>query len=270
MFSQIVTNIKVNLIFYRRNRLVFVASLFIIFMLVLSSIPGLLFMTKSKHVEIIRLVFVELSRFATILTAGLGLLFMSHHIRSRSIKMVFTKPCLPETWLLSGFLSGAIVCFSLYIIIFLLTSSLFFIWDVPFQWGIFYMTVNEFLQALIVFSYMTFLAVIFHPVAAVFFAFLFQEGVLYYGKIVLSSGIKAYNAGILTSVLQFLKVIVDIAYLVLPSFKPFSAEMSKVYSSLRLTDAEWDYLFLAFGYTFFISALFYLLSDYFLKKKRLI
>lgn len=270
MFSQLITNIKVNLIFYKRNRLLLVASIFIILMVALSSIPAMFFMTKSKHVDIIKMVFSELSGFVFVVAAGLGLLFVSHHIRNRSTKMIFTKPCTPEIWLLSGFLSGTIICFLLYAGVFLISTLLFIIWDVPFQWGILYMTANEFLQSLIILSYMIFLSVILHPVIAVFFVIIFQESMLYYMKLFLQSGMKAYNEGAFSSFLTVLKAVVDTLYLVFPTFKPFSEDMTQVYSSLRLSDTKWEYLFLTMAYTIIVSTLFYLLSDYFLKKKRLI
>jgi hypothetical protein len=37
----------------------------------------------------------DLNAFVRILAAGMGLLIMSSHLRNRSLKMVFTKPCPP-------------------------------------------------------------------------------------------------------------------------------------------------------------------------------
>jgi ABC-type transport system involved in multi-copper enzyme maturation permease subunit len=226
------------------------------------------FLTKTKHLEIIKMVFSQLSSFATIITAGLGLLFISHHIRNRTTKMVFTKPCPPEIWLLSGFFSASIVSLAFYVVIFLICTKLFFVLGIPYQLGIFYFIFNEFFQAIILLSYVILLTVLFHPVIAVLFVFIFQDGTFYYVKLLLMSGIKATGESSVSPFLKLIKGFVDIIYLILPTFKPFSEETSHIYSSLRISDANWAYFLLTFAYTLSISALFYFLSAYFLKKKR--
>jgi len=268
LYSQLVTNIKVNLKFYKRDRLLFIASIFIICILGLSVIPALFFLTKTKHLQIITTIFSQLSKFITLITAALGLLFISHHIRNRITKMVFTKPCSPETWLLSSFLSASLVSLALYAGIFSICSILFLVWKIPFQWGILYITVNDFLQALIALSYITLLAVLFHPVIAVLFIFIFHDGTFYYLKLLLTGGIKVSGESSLTSMLKFAKWIVDIIYMLIPNGEPFSEKMSVVYSSLRISTESLQYLFFAFAYTLFVTVFFYLLSLYALKKKR--
>ncbi len=270
MYSKLMTNIGVNFKFYRRNRLLVAVSIFIILVLGLSTVPAMFFLTKTKHLEIISMIFHQLSSFATIITAGLGLLLISHHIRNRSIKMIFTKPCPPDIWLLSSLISASIVSLILYTGTFLICSVLFFVWDIPFQWGIIYITINDFLQAIIILSYITFLSVIFHPVLAVLFIFIFHEGTFYYLKILLMSGIKAAGEGSVSPLLKILKGFADIIYMILPTTNPFSEKTSQIYSSLRISDASWKYLLLTLLYTLIISALFYLFSDYFLKKKKFI
>ncbi|MBI5026748.1 MAG: hypothetical protein HZC12_08525, partial [Nitrospirae bacterium] len=240
MYSQLITNIGINFKFYRRNRLLLVASIFIILVLGLSTIPGMFFLTKSGHLEIIRMVFSQLSSFATIVTAGLGLLLISHHIRNRSTKMVFTKPCLPEVWLLSSFLSASAVSFALYAGILLICSILFVVWNIPFQWGMLYIAFNDFLQAVILLSYITFLTVIFHPVLAVLFIFIFHEGTFYSIKLLLIGGIKAVGEGSVSIWLKILKGVVDVIYMVSPSLEPFSEKTGQIYSSLRISDANWE------------------------------
>jgi hypothetical protein len=262
------TNIRANLKFYRRNRLLFVASLCILGMLGLSTIPSFFYFTKGKHLEIIKTVFSEFSSFATIITAGLGLLFISYHVRNRVTKMVFTKPCSPEVWLLSSLMSAAFVSFLFYAGLFALCSLLFLVWGIPFQWGIFYITANDFLQAIIALSYLSFLAVIFHPVIAVLFLFIFHESGLYYLKLLLASGTKASGEASLSSVLEAAKVLVDVMYMIVPSSKPFADKMNPVYSSLRISTEDWQYLALSLGYTLSVAALLYLLSLYFLKRRR--
>jgi len=268
VFPQLAANIGVNFKFYRRNRLLLVASIFIIGVLGLSTIPALLFLSKTKHLELINIIFSELSSFTTIITAALGLLFISYHIRNRTTKMVFTKPCSPDVWLLSSLVSASIVSLVLFAGIFSICSILFLVWKIPFQWGIIYVTVNDFLHVTIILSYITFLAVLFHPVIAVLFIFIFHDSTFYSLKLLLAGGIKASNDGPLSLALKIAKWFVAFIYMIIPTSKPFSEKMSVIYSSLRISAENWQYLFLAFIYTLVVTTLFYLLSLYFLKKKQ--
>lgn len=268
MYPQLIANIKTNLKFYIRNRLLLAAAIFTILVLGMSIIPSIIFFSMTKHLEIVRTIFSQLNSFATIVTAGLGLLLIYHHINNRSTKMVFTKPCLPDVWLLSSFFSASLVSFILFSGTLLICSTLFLIWNIPFQGGIIYITINEFLQAIILLSYITFLSIILHPVLVVLIIFIFSEGTFYYLKIFLVNGLKAGGDGNYISFLKALKGFADVIYILIPSFSPFSEETAKIYSSLRLSDARWDYLLLTLAYTLLISSLFYFLSVYFLKRKR--
>jgi len=265
MFQQIIANIETNLIFYRRNRLLVAAAVFIVLMLGITTLPSLFFMSSTKHLDQVRMIVQEIHGFAFVLTAGLGLLLVSQHIRDRSIKMVFTKPCLPETWLLSSFLSAAIVAFVLYAGAFIIAVILSAIWGIPFPSGIIYISINEFFQTLSLMSCVTFLSVIFHPVLAALFIFLFQEQTFYFLKMLLASGVKTAGEN---SFLKLLKFFVDVVYMVLPTFNPYAEKTHQIYTTLRGSDANWDYLFPAIAYALTVSALFYFLTVLVLKKKR--
>jgi len=265
MFQQIIANIQTNLIFYRRNRLLVAASVFIVLMLGLTTLPSLFFMSSSKHLDQVRTIVQQIHSFAFVLTAGLGLLLVSQHIRDRSVKMVFTKPCLPETWLLSSFLSAAIVAFVLYAGAFIIAVILSALWGIPFPSGIIYISLNEYFQTLSLMAYVTFLSVIFHPVLAALFILLFQEQTFYYMKMLLASGIKATGE---QPFLKLLKLLVDVVYMVLPTFNPYADKTHQIYSTLRGSDANWDYLFPAIAYALTVTALYYFLTVLVLKKKR--
>lgn len=268
LYHQLIANIKTNLKFYIRNRLILAASIFIILILGMSTIPSIIFFSMTKHLEIVRTILSQLNSFATIVTAGLGLLLIYHHISSRSTKMVFTKPCLPDVWLLSSLFSASVVSFILFSGILLICSTLFLIWNIPFQGGIIYITINEFLQAIILLSYISFLSIILHPVLVVLIILIFSEGTFYYLKVFLINGLKAGGDDNYIFFLKALKGIVDVIYILFPSFSLFSEETAKIYSSLRLSDARWEYLLLTLVYTLLISSFFYFLSVYFLKRKR--
>lgn len=268
MYQQILANIRTNLIFYRRNRLLIASVVFIVLMLGLTTLPSFFFMSNTQRLEQLRQLFSTLNRFALVLTAGLGLILISQHIKDRSVKMVFTKPCLPETWLLSSYLSATLVAFVLYAGSFLVASLLSLIWKIPYPSGIVFISVNQFFQTVSLMAYATFLSVILHPVLAALVLLVFQEGLLYTLKIVLAGGIKAAGAKAFVPFLKFVKLFVDAAYLVLPTFNPYAEKTAPVYSSLRGSDANWHYLFPAIAYALTVSALFYFLTVYVLKKKR--
>jgi hypothetical protein len=268
MFQQIIANIETNLIFYRRNRLLVAATIFIVLMLGITTLPSLFFMSSSKHLDQVRTIVQNIHAFAFVLTAGLGLLLVSQHLKDRSVKMVFTKPCLPETWLLSSFLSAAIVAFVLYAGAFIIAVILAAIWGIPFPSGIIYMSLNEYFQTISLMAYVTFLSVIFHPVLAALFVVLFQEQTFYYMKMILASGVKAAGEKAILPFVKLLKLFVDAAYMVLPTFNPYADKTHQVYSTLRGSDANWDYLYPSIAYALTVSALFYFLTVLVLKKKR--
>ncbi len=268
MYQQLLANMSTNLIFYRRNKLLIAASIFVTLVLGLTALPALFFSSQTQHLEQLNMVFTHVNQLAMCIAAGIGLLMVSQHIKDRSIKMVFTKPCLPEIWLLSSFLSAAFLAFLLYCGSILIASVLASVWKMPFPLGIFYITLNEFFQTVSIIAYVTFLSVIFHPVLALMFLFVFHESLFYWLKILIASGIKAASANAFIPLLKFLKVLVDTIYMILPTFSPYAEKTHQVYSSLRGSDGDWSILLLNISYSLILTTLFYLLTVYVLKKKR--
>lgn len=261
-------NIQANLLFYRRNRLLVAAAAFLVFLMGITSIPGMLFTSNTQHLELLKSVLHLVTGFGTVVTVGLGLMLVSQHIRDRSVKMVFTKPCPPEVWLLSSFLSAGLVAAVIYAGAFLISIFLFLLWSIPFQSGVVYILINGFFQAISFMAFATFLSVVFHPVLALFFLLIFQEGIFYWLKIVLTGGIKAVGDGGYAPLLKFIKIFVDALYMIWPSFSPYEAKMTQVSATLRGADADWTYLVLAILYASVLTALFYFLTDFVLKRKR--
>lgn len=267
MVRQLITNIRTNLMFYRRSRLLRAIVLFLLFIWGLMLIPSILFITSTTRFEIIKHIFCQLSVFSTFLTVILGTSALFHHIRSRCIKMVITKPCLPEIWLLSNLLSPIIVCFTLYMLTFLICLALFMIWGIPIQWGLIYITLDSFFKAIVILSYLMFLITIFHPIIAVLFALIIQENTIYLLLTWIMVGLETVENPVHKVLLQWLKPIFYFIYMILPT-EPFSDKTLSIYNSLRVTITDLKYLFSTFGYTMILASFFYLLADYFLKKKR--
>ncbi|MDA8100849.1 MAG: hypothetical protein M0042_14630 [Nitrospiraceae bacterium] len=268
MYAKLWANIETNMLFYRRNRLLVAAALFIVLVMCLTSIPAIVFTSKSQHLDLIKVVLNMVTSFGTIVTVGLGLMLVSQHIRDRSVKMIFTKPCLPEVWLLGSFLSAGLVAAVLFAGGLLIASVLFMVWSIPFQSGVLFIVVNEYFQAMSLMAFATFLSVVFHPVMALFVLLVLREGMFYWLKVMLAGGIKALGESGLAVLLKVVKFFVDAVYMIWPTFAPYSEKMMKLGNSLRGADADWMYLGLAAMYSIVLTAAFYFLTGYVLKKKR--
>lgn len=270
MAAQILANIGANFKFYRRNRLLVMASLVTLSVLGFSTLPSLFYVTQSRHLTMLITLFTEMNLFIYLVTAGLGLQFISQHLDNRSTKMVFTKPCLPDVWLLSGFLSAALVSLLLHVLNVTLCALLSWTWGLPFQWGMAGVACFNFIKSLILLSYISFLALIIHPSLAVFSVLFFSESMFYYLKLsFMTSAKNAPSSGTWgIAALQFIHKAVDVIYMLLPSLSPFGDRMLRATYTLRMTPSQLKYLPLAFLYAACLCALFHFLSVYALKKKR--
>ncbi len=270
MKNLLLTNIRVNLKFFRRNRILIVVSVFMGIIFLISMIPSLFFITRAEHMDLVKRVFSTFSEFLTLIVGIMGMLYIHHHTSNRNLKMVFTKPCTPEVWLLSGIASAMLISSFLYLLSFIICSIFFAVWSIPLYHGLFLVALNEFFQSMIVFTYISFLTLLMHPVIVILFIIIFQEGFFYSLKVILAGGIKALNEGAGAAFLKAMKFIVDILYFIVPTFSPYHAKLSDFYSSLRVDLNALKYLSLSFGYTATAVALFYFLSLHLIKKKRLI
>jgi ABC-type transport system involved in multi-copper enzyme maturation permease subunit len=100
-------NIWADVTFYRRSKLLLAFMLVFLLMTALQSLPPLFMNSGVQSFNSLQEIVSDLNFFLLVLAAGMGLLVISSHLRNRSLKMVFTKPCPPEMWLLSAYLSAA-------------------------------------------------------------------------------------------------------------------------------------------------------------------
>jgi len=265
----LIGNLKANLKFFKRNRLLLALLVLLIFIPALFSIPGFLMNSTGNRLKSVMFLYSEMSRFAWMIGAGSVLFFISHHLRNRSLKLVFTKPFTPEMWLLAGLGTSAALTLLVFLAVILICEILFLLWNISFQWGLLYMAFYDYSSSVMLIFYMGFLAVIFHPAMAVLFALIFQEGTFLFLKGVLKAA--GGDAGGLSALLvKGIKAVVDLVYFVMPTFTPFEEHASKVHGSLRLEPGSFKYLLLSVNYAVVVSAAFFLLSAIFLKRKRLI
>lgn len=268
MNKHLIANIKTNLKFYRRNKLLILIAIFFLFIWGMAFIPSLIFISAGQKFKIIQSFLQQSGWFINIFIAALGMLTIFHHMNSRSYKMVITKPCSPEIWLLSNFISAMLVAASLYLLVFLSSLIMFLVWHIPLQWGLLYIILDGFFRSVISFSILTFLTVVVHPFIAVLVISLINEGTFYWLIVLVSAGLKTATKLSAKIILYIGKYFLYVIYMLLPSFTPFSDETHKIYSGLKIIPSDLKYLGLTFLYTTLISLLFYFLADYSLKSKR--
>jgi hypothetical protein len=267
VLSQLLLNTRVHLRFYARNRLLMAFGLVMLLFFGLTLVPMLMFQTSSDRFNMLRMITAQMSGYAMVFTASLGLFAVSSHLRNRNVKLVLTKPCLPETWLASIFLSALLVAVVIYTLVALAAGALSWLWNIPWQWGFAFVALDGVCRALIQMAFLTCLATAFHPVVAVLIALFFNEGIFYQLKYLLAGTIAADGG---KPWLLAASVVCDAFYMVMPMAEPLSNRTESVYNSLRAGGGDWLNLVGVLGYSVLLSAFLFLVSDYLLRRKSLI
>jgi|SRR5215831_14846215 len=266
MLDRLWVNIAVQMKFYRRNRLLLVVGLLFLLLSAISIIFSFVFGSTTGRFEIVRSVLTQAGTFAFLFVGGLSLFSISAHLRNRSLKMVLTKPCPPEIWLGSVYLSATLIAGALFAVIAGGTALLCWIWGIPIQSGFFLVALRGLSGALVASFYLGFLSVVMHPVMAVLLAVLLNEGVFYGLRFALLTAIRTTGGNPLLPVFEKATYLL---YMTLPVFDPYAEKVAAAEASLRATPADWRVLLQAGGYTLTVGALFYCLSLFFLKRKNL-
>ncbi len=267
MLSQLLLNTRVHLRFFARNRLLLAFGLVMLLLFGVTMVPMVLFESSSDRFNLLRSITGQMSGYALVFTASLGLFAVSSHLRNRNVKMVLTKPCLPETWLASIFLSALLVAAGIYTLLAVAAAALSWFWGIPWQWGFVYVAVDGACRAVIQMSLLTCLATAFHPVVAVLIALFFNEATFYQLKF-LVAGAMAADGG--KPWLTAASILCDAFYMVLPMADPLADRTQNVYQALRAGGIDWLNLGITLGYSVLLSAFLFVVSDYLLRRKRLI
>ena len=267
---QLLTCVRVNLLFYRRNRLLLLAAIVLLFIFLVSVIPSLLFETSNQRFSLVSHVFQSLNEYLFLFAAALGLLAVSSHLRDRSIKMVVTKPLPPEMWLLSHFLSAALMFVALAAGAVALSAALLWGWGIPFQAGLLYLAGVTVASCLIVFSYLTFLSSVMHPAVAGLVALTLQEATFRALSELAASGGGVVAGPIYKALLAAIQQGLYFVYAVLPSYVPFPEAVARVQASYRVETGDLGTLLLCLVYSLVLSALLFLLAVAALRRRRLI
>jgi hypothetical protein len=267
MLRQIKATISANFIFYRRNRILLIVGLFILAYCGFTLLPSFVYTSPNRKFVLLQYIFVRLEYYTVYFIGALGILTFYYYKSNRCLKMVFTKPCLPETWLLATFISTTLFSLLLYLIIFLFAFLIFPYLGFPFEWGLVYLSCYYFLISINIFAIFTFLSILIHPVVAGIIIFVSTSSYLYYFLFWSMLGLKiSPNRTWLTVIERILFY----AYLIVPRFDPYKENMKQVFDSFYVNPNDVTYLSYTFIYTLVLTSLFYFLSIYCLKKKRLI
>jgi ABC-type transport system involved in multi-copper enzyme maturation permease subunit len=258
-------NVLANFAYYRRSRLLLAFGLVFLLLTGLSSLPALFTHSGVQSFNSLREIFSDLNGFLLFLSGGLGLFIISSHLRNRSLKMVFTKPCSPAVWLLSAFLSAVAVSLLLNAVVLASTVVLSLGWHLPVRAGLAFVSVDTFVASVGIIAYLMLLATLVHPAIAATFALIFNADMFLAAQTWTQAAIRSGNS---STFLRALERLFYYLYLLLPMVYAFGKKTEGIYTSLRVMHGEWKYLIYSFGYALVLSAFCYLLALFALQRKK--
>lgn len=258
-------NARAHFAYYRRSRLLLAFALVFLLLTGLSSLPALFMFSGVRSFNALNGILSSLNVCVMLLSAGLGLFIVSAHLRNRSLKMVFTKPCPPSVWLGSAFLTAVAVSLFLNGVVLASTVALSFVWHLPVRAGLAFISLDTFIASVGLIAYLMLLAALAHPAIAVTFAIIFNAELFYSVETWTSSLIRSGNTSLSLRVLDKL---FHYLYLALPMVHAFEKKTENIYSSMRVLHGEWKYLLYSIGYVLVLSAFCYSVALFALQRRR--
>jgi len=258
-------NILTDFAFYRRSRLLLAFTLVALLLTGLSTLPVLFSGSSVQSFRSLQQVFSVLNDMLLFLAGAIGLLVISSHLRSRCLKMVFTKPCSPGAWLASAFLSAVLISLSLNALILGGSVILSFVWHVPVRAALVFLSAENFVVSIGIIAYLILLATLLHPALAVIFILIFNAE-MFYSFYTWTQG--AIRAGDSSFYLRVFEKLFHFFYLLLPMVNPFEKQLEGVSTSMRIAHGEWKYLVYSLGYVLVLSAFCYFVALFTLQRKR--
>lgn len=258
-------NFLTNLTYYRRSRLLLA---FMIVFLCLTGLESLPIFFSGSGVQIfnaLHQIFSTLNEFLLVFAAGLGLFVISSHLRSRSLKMVFTKPCPPALWLAAAFASAVGVSLLLNTVILGSALVVSLVWHVPVRAGLLFVSLDNSVASVGLIAYLMLLATLVHPAIAVTFAVIFNADMFYS---VYTWTLAVVRSGNSSATMRFLNGIFHYLYLILPMVHAVGRKTESVYTSLRVVRGDWKYLLYSLGYVLVLSAFCYTMALFALQRKK--
>jgi len=257
-------NILVDLTYYRRSRLLLAFMLVFLLITGLQSLPPLFMNSGVQNFNSLQQIVTTLNFFILILSAGMGLLIISSHLRNRSLKMVFTKPCPPDVWLLSAFLSAAAMSLLLNVVVLGSGVLLSVLWHLPVRMGLVFVSAETFVASLGLIAYLMLLTMLMHPALAAIVAIIFNADLFFQFDLWTKAAIRSGNSSL---ALRMVERAFHSLYILLPIVYPFDKQVENIHTSLRVLSSEWKYPIFSFGYALALSAFCYCASLFALKKR---
>jgi hypothetical protein len=264
--NQLTANVVTNLRFYRRNRLLVLVGLFVVVVFLITMVTTAV--AASKKFEVVQACVSIAEWFLVMLAALLGLVTVSHHVRSRSLKLVVTHPCTMETWVLSHFVSATIVVVALSVTVAAVALVLFLAWDIPVQWGFVYVIAWGACTAMITFAFLLMLSTLVHPIVAAMIAAFFNPETVKWLLTLLQAQIEIGPDGFVRAVNTGLKLLLSALYYGLPAYTPFADRLGSLEMSYRIAPGDAYALFVTAAYTLVMCALMFFLTTGVLKRQR--
>jgi ABC-type transport system involved in multi-copper enzyme maturation permease subunit len=258
-------NVRALLRFYARSRLLLALALLMLVIFGLSLLPMVLFDTATSRFESLRQLSSMMDSFTFVFVPVMGLLAVSSHLRQRTLKMVVTKPCPPEAWLLGVFVSAGLVSLALHAAVAAVTAGLSVAWGVPYQTGFLHLAVEGFLESTVALAFLVALTTLLHPVVAVIVILFFSDAIFYQLEVMLAGAQAANWRGGLLPV----QALLDVVYTLLPLYDPLGDRGDALRQTMRPEAGDWLRLLLSAGYTIVTAAFFFALSSWALRRRRL-
>ena len=268
MNNALKANVVTHLRFCARNRLVLVFGLLVAGITTLSVLPSFFILSKNSRFDIVLSLFSTIGGFMTGLLGLIALLLVWYHRNQRCVKLVFTKPCTPETWVLSHYLTGMVLYLGGIAFTLVLTVGLMGVWDLPWQWGLLPAVLWQFLGVASLFSGLLMLSTVMHPILALFVLLVFSDRLFYQLVVLCRAG--AESAGTLGAgtLLYGLEKLCLGLYLILPGGHLFGERLSRLTTGFRMPAEDGLYLLGDTAYTALFVLLMYMLTVLALKKQR--
>jgi len=257
-------NVWADVTFYRRSKLLLAFMFVFLLLTALQSLPPLFMNSGVQSFNSLQEIISDLNFFLLLLAGGMGLLIVSSHLRNRSLKMVFTKPCPPELWLLSAYLSAAAMSLFLNLVVLGSEVLLSLLWHLPVRIGLVFVSTETFAVSLGLIAYLVVLATVMHPALAAVVAMIFNADLFYQFDVWTKAAIRSGNSSL---ALRLVERLFHGLYILLPMVYPFDKQTQNIHTSLRVMRGEWRYLLFSLGYTLALSAFCYCVSLFALKRK---
>ena len=270
MLNKVIANAQANLIFYRRNKLLWLIGLFFLIYCGLSMIPAFFYTTSQNKFDVLLMALRSIFFFVKVFVLAMGVLTVWYQLRNRCYKMVVTRPCPPELWIVGTYASALFVILILYLAIFGCCLLFFVAFKVPVQWGILYLMGDEFGSLLAQFSLLNLLCVLMHPFMGFLIYLTFNDWVFYQLTILTSAGYQGAESAWGKALYGMGKALFSILYFAVPSWDLNGKRTDAVWQSLRLEPEDLSRVALMVLYGLLVAALCFSLTSFVLRRRRAI